>query len=666
MKCVCLALILAAAALGQGSDDPFLQELPVVDAAALHSQTLEQAPASVTVITAKDIRKYGYRTLAEVLASARGFFTIYDRIYLYAGVRGFGLPGDYNVRFLVMINGHKLADNIYAAAGAYGQDFGLDLDLVQRIEIIRGPSSALYGSNGILATVNIITKSPVDLPAAQFNVETDSLGERKATVVTSAALGRGANLLVSASVFNSAAQSLFFPAYIDANGGWTRADGERGYHGFANLIWGRWSLTAMFDNREKQVPINWGETIFADPANKVWDGRNYVEAAYTRGAGTGREFRWRLYYDQVRYSGRFDYELDGAIEDNRDIGYGDWVGTEASYSFPLAHFGTLTAGGELNADVRTLQQNLDVAPTRVYYLDINTRDRWYGLFAQHEWSFAPKWTLYTGVRFDDSKLRSAFVSPRLALVYQHSPATVVKLLYGRSFRNPSASELYYEDNGLSSLANPYLRPEKANSFEAIVERKLNQKLSAVVSGYQFRLSDLIQTVHAADGPVQNRTVARIRSTGIEGELSGRPWRDWEAAASFAFQRTSNVDLGQHLPDSPEVLAKLRLGVPARRWLFLSAQARYMSSRLTLSQLPVSPVVLLDATATTVRLNPRFDFQFGVRNLADRHYDDPIALVSRMDRIAQDGRSVFVKLILRTPEPSATPVHPAAAAAKPDK
>ena len=209
-----------------------------VEGAALHPQTLQDAPASVTVITAEDIRKYGYRTLGEALAGVRGFYVTNDRSYEAIGVRGFSLPGDYSSHLLVMVNGHNMADNIFNYMLYFENDFPIDMELIKQIEIIRGPASALYGSNAMFATINIITKSPEEVGSLSVTVETGSFGEKKGQIVATGSLG-GAKVMFSASVFNNAGESpLYFPAAqhsADNNGEAIDMTGEKGYHFFSTL-----------------------------------------------------------------------------------------------------------------------------------------------------------------------------------------------------------------------------------------------------------------------------------------------------------------------------------------------------------------------------------------------------------------------------------------------
>ena len=199
----------------QDLDSLSLEELMQVkvEGAALHPQTLQDAPASVTIITAEDIRKYGYRTLGEALAGVRGFYLSNDRTYQTIGVRGFSLPGDYDSHLLFMVNGHNMADNIFDYMLYVGNEFPIDMNLIKQIEIIRGPSSALYGSNAMFATINIVTKAPGDVPTLALTTDTGSFGEKKGQVEAAGSLG-GAKVLFSGSVYNNTGESpLFFPSY---------------------------------------------------------------------------------------------------------------------------------------------------------------------------------------------------------------------------------------------------------------------------------------------------------------------------------------------------------------------------------------------------------------------------------------------------------------------
>src|SRR5712692_4658031 len=519
---------------GSQPESVLFENLPVVEAATLHTQTLQEAPASITVISADDIRKYGLRTLGEVLASVRGFYVTYDRSYHYAGLRGFSLPSDYNTRFLVMLNGHYLTENIYSSNNFFGQDFDLDMDLVKRIEIVRGPSSALYGSNGIFATINIVTISPVEARRLRVSTETGSFGEKKVLVASAMNLGHGANLLVSASVFNNGGQSLYFPEFDRPETNFGRAmgaDGERGYHMFANLIWRNWSFTGYLGSREKQVPTGWYSTLFDDPGNKILDARGFVEAAYARDLSATRKIRWRIYYDQYRYRARYDYALGDSITDYRDLTAGDWVGSQLAYDFTVPHMGTLTVGSEVNADIRALQQYYAVSPERVDVLSADHPDLSYGLFAQQQWSLSPAWNAYIGVRFDGSKNHANFISPRVALVYQASPSSTYKFMFGRAFRDPNAYESFYTD-GYSQAANQHLLPERAVTFEVAAERRFTKNLDGLVTVYHYQLSNLIEAKTNAAGWLQYQNGERDSTNGVEMELSGKLRERIEAAASI--------------------------------------------------------------------------------------------------------------------------------------
>ncbi len=104
-----------------------------VTGASKFTQDASEAPASVTVIGQDDIKRFGYRTLAEILQSARGFYTVGDGAYTYAGVRGFSRPGDFNDRLLLLIDGHRTNENIYGSA-LLGNEEILDVDLIDHVE----------------------------------------------------------------------------------------------------------------------------------------------------------------------------------------------------------------------------------------------------------------------------------------------------------------------------------------------------------------------------------------------------------------------------------------------------------------------------------------------------------------------------------------------------
>jgi len=617
-----------------------------VEGAALHSQTLEDAPASVTIITAEHIRKYGYRTLGEALASVRGFYLATDRTYDTVGVRGFNLPGDYSSHVMVMVNGHNMADNVLDYMIYYGNDFPIDMNLVKQIEIIRGPASALYGSNAMFATVNVITKAPGDAGPLTLTADTGSFGEKKGQLTEAASIG-GAKILLSASVLNSSGQSpIFFPQFDTPQTNYGNAidmNAEQAYHFFGSLSWRNWTVTSAFAGHDIVQPISWGNTIFNDRGTAVADNRNFIDAAYTRQIAGGT-LRWRTYYDTYHFLGREDFALaGGGIEDNRSSLMGNWIGTQLTYRWRPTLAGEITAGVEAKLDLRNLQEDYDVSPVPVQYLKTSNPDRNLALILQDEKTLSRRWKLDLGLRFDHSDYRQDFLSPRAALIYQRSEWTY-KFLYGRSFRDPSAFQLFYSD-GLSGAANPSARAESANTGEIDVERKFGRHTSIQASAYAYDLHDFLLGVYLPNGLLQYQNTDAIRAEGVELEIATHPANWLEATASYALQRATD-DSGT-LENSPHQLAKLRFAAPLGRRFDLSSGMQSESSRLTLAQNSLKPVYLADFTLTSKRLFQNFDLRLGLRNAFNLHYSEPVALYPIVGSMPQLGRTFFVELMAHT-------------------
>jgi len=608
-------------------------EIPAVETAALYTQTLQEAPAGVTVITEREIRRYGYRTLAEALDNVRGFYVTGDGALSYVGVRGFNLLGDFNTRFLVLLNGHYLTDNVYGAMYLFEQDFGIDMDLIQRIEVVRGPSSALYGSNGLLATINIFTRSPADSGRARVSAEFGSFGGKKTVASVSTYLGKGANLLLSGAAFYAAGRSIDIPEYGRTN----RVGAQQGYHTLAHLTWRDWSVIANFSDRKAITPQGLYGSDFGDPGTSTRDAHNFVEVSTTRSLGRASSLRWRLYYDQFRYFGRYEYTEQGDVIDERDSAMGDWLGTNLSFRTPLRRVGALTFGGQFAADVRNIQHDYVLGQEDRPLVHTSQLNRSYGLFAQQEWNVSRNWTIFGGARFDDSKDGSPFFSPRVAAIYRPAERSSYKFLYGRAFRDPSTYERYWEPS-------PLLEAETIQTIEFVRERNIGQRLNMSTSIYHYRLSGLIEGVPVTEDKLQYRNVRDSRATGIELEVSGRVASWLEAAGGVSVQKAS-YSRGGELPNSPGKLVKARAAMPLLHdRLGLAVACRYGSARRSPYGWETKGAAVADFTATTHRLHRDFDVQFGLRNLLNRKYFDPMSEEHLIEAIPQAGRSVFVKLI----------------------
>lgn len=621
-----------------------------IQTVSLHLQTAGSAPGDVTVVTAEEIRKYGYRTFGEVLNHVRGFYLSYDHTYYQLGVAGFSVPGDWATRILVLVNGHAMPDNVFGAANYFGEDFVVDMSLVDRIEIVRGPSSALYGSNGVLATVNVITKTPSTEHGTKVNLETDSLGEAKATVTQSVKLPHQNSLLLSTTFLNiDGMHDIYIPelASSTSDGHAINMDGSHGYRFFAEFQSGNWEILAVAGSRTQVQPVSWsnvrlGDTILNDRGTRATDQRAFLDALYTRDFGSERTLHWRTYYDRYQYHGIYYFPLDDSgIDVNKEFDAGDWIGSQLNYRFPWLK-GSLTVGTEAKFDLRAVQSTADVQPVFVQNFYVNRLDKYAAGFLQQEWSPGPRWSFNFGVRYDWSWYRSSAVSPRGAIIFQPDKQTALKMLYGRGFRNPNANELFFND-GISNIANLNLQPEHADTFQAVAERAFHRSWKASVSAYEMVDRGIIVPVYTEDGLIQFQNANHFHGKGIGVELSGTVFSKLELSADFEKQKAYFYG-GATPANSPGDVGKLRMALPV-----LSSRATvsggllYMSERRTLAGAILPPVYLPEATVSMRKLLPGMELQAGVRNFTNMRYSDPIGLTPTVDTIRQPGRTFFIAL-----------------------
>ena len=289
-------------------------EVQRVFGASERMQPVTEAPSSVTIVTAAEIARHGYRTLADILRSVRGFYVSNDRNYSYVGVRGFARPGDYNTRVLLLVNGHRVNDNVYDQA-AIGADFGIDVAMFDRVEVIRGPASSLYGTNAVFAVINVITRSGASLNGVSVDVDAGSLGTGMARVSGGKRFANGVDLALSGTLERSDGETrLFFPAFDqpETNDGVADdLDSERIGDVYGRLTAGNFALTAAFGRRRKDVPTASFGTIFNEQVTpeRTTDRHTAIAGEYNR-TFSGTRLALDAGFDRSDYERVYPYASD--------------------------------------------------------------------------------------------------------------------------------------------------------------------------------------------------------------------------------------------------------------------------------------------------------------------------------------------------------------------
>lgn len=626
-----------------------LMNIPVY-AASRHEQTGSEAPASVTIVTSEQIRRYGWRTLVDVLRSVRGFYASSDRNYDSIGVRGFLRPGDYNLRILQLVDGHRMNDMIYGQSN-YGRDFPVDVDLIDRVEIVRGPTSSLYGSNAFFGVVNVVTRRGKAVKGLELSGEAGRYDTYKGRATYGSGRPGGTEYLLSATGYTSQGKDLFFPEFAATNDGIAAGmDGERqaGVYGSASL--GGFDVRGAYSSRMKEVPTAAFETIFNDPRFKTWDDRAWVDLSWAKAFGARTEVNARAYYDWFHYYGDYPYEDTTVVPPvqilNKDGARAQWYGVEllVSHRYGDSHY--VSVGGEYRNAFRLNQWTYDEDPY-LSKLDDKRKEQLYALFLQDEISLGRGFTVSAGLRYDHYSTFGGTTNPRLALLWTPRPGTTLKLLYGSAFRAPNAYEMFYNDNGYSQLANPALTPETIRTYEAVLEQSLGEKVRFTVTGFNNRIRKLIsqQNSDPADpaSPLVFRNAGENWATGGEAEIEGKGF-GFEGKLSYTYQNAEDRSTGEWLSNSPRQLVKGQFSTAFWGERIVPAlDLRYAGPRKTLAGNLVGGYSLANLTVSARRLRPGLEVSASVYNLFDKSYADPGGGEHTQDTLQQDGRSFRVKV-----------------------
>jgi outer membrane receptor for ferrienterochelin and colicins len=628
-----------------------LEDLMRLDAGQVYGaserlQPSTQAPSSVTFITAEEIARYGYRTLADVLRSVRGMYVSNDRNFSLIGMRGFGKPGDYNSRILLLINGHRVNDNVFGQA-EIGAEFGLDPAMFERVEIIRGPASSIYGDSAFFAVVNVITRTGASLGGASVVVSAGNLGTRLVRASVGRRFANGVDLAVSATGERSAGvEQLYFPAFDHPETNDGRAvglDGEGLRQFYGRLIFKGLSVTGAYGARQRDVPTASFNTSFnsQDPREETTDRHGLVDAVYWRTV-KGARLTARASYDRFSYDGTYPFagaEPDGpmAVAHQRALG-SRWTASSGLTRTFRSH--TMSAGLEAIDNVQQDQSLIYVTPPLTVF-DSHRSSTQQAIYVQDEARLTRWLIVNAGLRYDRYEDFTR-LTPRTALIVMPSSTQSVKYLFGAAFRAPNA---YERNDALFGSRVADLRPETIDTHELVWERYLNDWLRTSASTYWYKADRLI-TVVSDDSTIPGVSFVnqgQVRAKGLELEAQMRLAGGFRLAGSYALQKAVDEDTQAELPNSPRHMAKLRLGLPGPTPRSLvSLEGQYLSRRGTLAGLRTSAAATIDFSMVQP-LGRSLELFGGVRNLLDSDYADPVSSAHRQDTIPQNGLTVRLEL-----------------------
>ncbi len=595
--------------------------------ATMSELELEKVPMAVEVLTEREIQEMGALTVADALTEAQGLYVHGDgERSLVASLRGMRAA-----HTLVLIDGRRLVPGV-------GENVDLDdlpVAIVERIEVVRGPVSALYGSDAMGGVVNIITRKPTEDPAASFAMRygQSRYGEARNPMVKGFMAERagGIGYVLSATLDRDNG----YDRYKSSK--WTDGDQRSIRSALAQLYldFGRHHFHGGLDQnrvkREGVRPYDWG-----DGTRTALNRRKSAFLSYNSDPWHGFEARLRGY--RSRYETTIDLfplifgdEIENPYSQSTGLYRLSQNLTQAelqlSQRLPGGH--TITAGSEYRGERRSERIfNQEIFNTAVYLQDV--------------WQVADPLLVIIGGRYDRHSQFGAVYSPKASLSLSLREGLRLKGSYGKGIRSPSINELYIENATKESaiLPNALLIPERSISYEFGLEGN-TERFSGDVRFFRNDLREMINTVQVgfdtldlksqwSGNPggdplywlrpvLQFQNIDRAMTQGLEFGGSFLISPRWTISDNATLLETEDRSHGGELLNKPDFLNNAKLEFADKKHGFRTNLRAVTVGERTLSSRHRAEAYTFLHLYLSKRLSPSFESYFGINNLLN---DDP--------------------------------------------
>lgn len=552
--------------------DVLLSPLRQVSAASRALENVDDAPSSVTILDRREIEAFGYPTIYSAMHGVRGFVTSHDRAYASISARSTGQPQDYSSRILLLWDGHAMNEGAGSTAST---DYAAMQDLhdVERIEVVRGPGSLLYGTGAFGGVINLVTR-----PADDSTSIHAGLGAYNDNVLHGRAgfrhdFGGGRSIWASVSAAYSPGSDVSVPDDKDPSLRRVarKVEGLSAQGAAGRAAWGPLSAEWLFQTREVLGSLGVYGTVFDDARSHFRDTRFMTEVRYEPRLSERWTLLARLAVDHSRYESHVFYDDGSHLHEDEPV---TWITGEARavYSpissfklvggasvqaFPAVHLGGASVEGD--EELPYLNEDHPFVIGSAYALVEGSPARWIRFSA--------------GLRGDLYSTFGPIGVPRAAVILKPADGHVLKIMGGRAFRAPSVFEQFYNDGGLffARSVDPArgltLGPESIVSGEIEYSTRFLRDFVATAAIHASEIDGIILTTPDAPGSQAIRQVNSDEPAVIAGgELELR--REWRgglmASATYGYQQARLV--GSTSPDSwvpnvPEHTAAAKLVAP---------------------------------------------------------------------------------------------------------